>query len=131
MKIIITTVLMFTHMLFTMEKSIENQLQNLGIKISRIDVSPSELGHIRVHQTKETLNYLANCSDGLIMATFDSKQDKISCKKKIICLSDGTEGVYQRCSERDIDSAHYHLLRILYDVQEEKSLLEKIQIVQK
>lgn len=120
--------LLSSHMLLTMEESIENQLQSLGIKTSRIDISPSELGHIRFHRTTEEVSYRASCSEGLIVATSDSEHDKskVSCKKRIICLSDGTEGVYQHCVERDMDIAHYYLLRILYDVQEEKKLLEKI-----
>lgn len=101
-----------------MEKNIESTLQNLGIKISRIDISPSELGPIRLHRTKDVLFYLANCSDGQIIATFCAKKDTISCRKRTYCHADGTDGVYQRYSERDIDVAHYHLLRILHENQE-------------
>jgi hypothetical protein len=98
----------------------------MGIKISSMIVSPSELGHIRCHNTRETKNYTASCSDGEIMATLSHDHRKISCKKRIFCLSDGVEGVYQRYSERDMDAAHYYLLHILYEAQKEEKLLEKI-----
>lgn len=120
MKIILYSLVIFSCTLFSMEKNVERKLQKLGIKISRINVDSSELGHIRFHRTKEGMLYLANCSDGVIMATFCPKSNAISCKKRTICLSDGAEGVYQQYSERDIDSAYYHLLRILHKAQEKR-----------
>lgn len=120
MKIIVSSMLLFSCTLLAMEKGIEHKLQKLGIKISRINIDSSELGHIRFHHTPKGMLYLATCSDGEIMATCCSKSNTISCKKRIFCLSDGAEGVYQQYSERDIDSAYYHLLRILHKTQERR-----------
>lgn len=120
MKMIMCSILIPLCALFAMEEQVESELKKMGVKISSMVVSPSELGHIRLYSTGELDNYLANCSEGLIMATFCSKTNTISCKKRIFCLSDGAEGVYQRYSERDIDPSHYYLLCILHKTQEKR-----------
>lgn len=123
--IIICSIVVPLCTIFAMEEQVESELTKIGVKISSMVVSPSELGHISLHNTEGSEKYLANCSEGLIMATFCSKTNTISCKKRIFCLSDGAEGIYQRYSERDIDPVHYYLLRILHKTQEKRITQKK------
>lgn len=146
MKKILYFLLLYSPALFAMEKSVmdesvKQKIKAEGANPAHIAIDLAKIGHVHCYRDPKwdgRVSYWANYEDGFVGGTlwlkpiskalggpfssiFSTKH--IECNRCIRKCVDGVEHI----SEISIHAAHYHLLQILYDSQQDASgQMEKI-----
>ncbi len=128
MKNIFYISLFFSHTLFPMSGDVEQKLQAMGINPARIMIDIANIGRIHYQDVRlecvgERISYWATYEEGSIGGTLWKRGFAVDIECSISIRELSVDGV-MRIKEKNINSAHYHLLRMLYWEQQMKESLQ-------
>lgn len=120
--------LIFAHALFAMPEDIEQRLRAIGINPARIMIDVAKIGRIhyqdvRLEVVGERMSYWATYEEGSIGGTLWRRGLAVDIECNICIRESSLDGV-MHIKEKNINPAHYHLLRMLYWEQEKKESLQ-------